>query len=86
MTGTWAERAAALAVALARAAGLEARQISGFWKDGSSVSPGGRLLCHNHSWCAAKVNGRWRLLDPAHAVARCAGSGAWGALQPGTHD
>lgn len=84
-TGAWAERAAALLVAVARACGLEAKQLWGFWKDGCAahgVPPGGRLLCHNHSWCAAKVGGAWRLLDPAFAVARCVRRGRAASSQP----
>ena len=71
--GTYAERVAALACALARACGLEAKQLAGFWRDGCAAHgapPGARRACHNHSWVAAKANGRWRLLDPVYAICR----------------
>ncbi|KAF8063013.1 hypothetical protein HT031_003852 [Scenedesmus sp. PABB004] len=72
--GTFAECASALLVALARACGLEAAQLHGWWKAGGAagVPPGGRLAAHNHAWAAVKVGGRWRLLDP---VAGMLGSG-----------
>jgi transglutaminase/protease-like cytokinesis protein 3 len=72
-SGTWAERVAVLFVLLARALHLEAVQLSGFWRDSSSMGglvPGSRLTAHNHSWVAVKVNGRWRLLDCAYAALR----------------
>jgi hypothetical protein len=32
--------------------------------------PGQRLSSHNHAWAGVKVNGAWRLLDPAAAALR----------------
>lgn len=69
-SGTWAEAVSQLLVGLLREFGLEAAQLSGFWKAGgrASVGPGQRLASHNHSWVVAKVNGAWRLLDPVCAL------------------
>jgi hypothetical protein len=72
-TGTWAERVSSLMVQLARGCGLLAVQISGWARGGllgAGLLPGQTLAAHNHSWAAVKVNGRWRLLDPAYAVMR----------------
>jgi hypothetical protein len=51
--GTWAESVSQLLVSLLQACGLEAQQLSGFWKAGGScsVAPGDRIASHNHSWC-----------------------------------
>ncbi len=67
-SGTWAECVTALLVAVARECGLEAVQISGWWREG--IPPGSRIVTHNHAWVALKTNGRWRLLDPVHAIIR----------------
>jgi hypothetical protein len=69
--GTWAERVSWLLVQLARGCGLLALQISGWARGGllgACLMPGQTLAAHNHCWAAVKVNGRWRLLDPADAV------------------
>ena len=40
---------------------------TGYWKNGD-IAPGARLAAHNHCWVSIKVNGRWRLMDPAAAA------------------
>lgn len=66
-TGTWAERVALLFKQLARGCELEAVCIPGYWKNGD-IAPGARLAAHNHCWVSIKVNGQWRLMDPAGAA------------------
>eukprot|EP00798_Chlamydomonas_sp_ICE-L_P019466 gene19466-26127_t len=79
-TGTWAERAAWVFIQLSRGCELEAIIIPGFWKGGRTIPPGEGLIAHNHSWSGVKVNGMWRLVDPAGAALH--GGALAGALAP----
>lgn len=73
LKGTWAERAATLFVLLAKACELESVAIPGYCK-AFLDTPGDTLAAHNHMWAGVKVNGKWRLIDPAlTAVSRSAG-------------
>ncbi|KXZ48378.1 hypothetical protein GPECTOR_28g785 [Gonium pectorale] len=65
--GTWAERVARLFTLLCRACELDAVPIPGYWKH-PRLPPGERVHSHNHCWAGVKVNGRWRLVDPAAAA------------------
>ena len=47
---------------LARAAGLEARTISGYAKAAGSL-PGQHFDKANHAWNAVRIDGQWRLID-----------------------
>ncbi|GLC73170.1 hypothetical protein PLESTF_001343000 [Pleodorina starrii] len=66
-SGTWAERVARLFTLLCRACELDAVPIPGYWKH-ARLAPGDRVAAHNHCWAGVKVNGRWRLVDPAAAA------------------